>query len=83
MEPATVPSQHHWRVRKLVTRVAVGREIFCELTGNGFDALDDAGLETTAGEIGFHVAADPLPTLATHLCIDAAVGNDLHLAVGE
>src|SRR6185437_33163 len=74
---------HQRLVRQLVRVRPARREIFRKLARDGLDALDDPGLELPLPEIGLHVAANCLPALAADLGVDAAVGDDLDLAVGE
>src|SRR4051794_6904225 len=59
------------------------REMLCELLGHRLDPANHAALELPRPELDFHGAADALPTLATNLRIDTAVGDDLDIAVGE
>src|SRR5277367_1196945 len=54
-----------------------------ELPRHRLDALDDAGLEISRLEIRFHVAADFRPTACADFFVDAAISNDLDLAVGH
>src|ERR1700676_680106 len=47
------------------------------------DALDDAGFKFPRPEIALHRLADFLPARTANFCIDAAIGDDLDLAVGQ
>src|SRR5882757_4816418 len=74
---------HHRLVRQFVAGMAVGRKVLREFARHGFDAIDHAALEIPGPEISLHHAADGLPALGTDLGIDAAVGDDLDVAVGQ
>ena len=50
---------------------------------HSFDALDHAALEISSPEIRFHLLADFLPAGGAYLGVDAAVGDDLDVAIGE
>src|SRR5216684_8266900 len=63
--------------------MAIGRKIFCELPRHGFDPLDHAALEIPRLEIRFHLAADVLPAFRANLGVNAAVGDDLDVAVRQ
>ena len=54
-----------------------------QLPRHGLDALDDPRLEFAAAKLGFHVGANLLPAGGTDFGIDAAVGDDLDVAVGQ
>src|SRR5262249_14542254 len=47
------------------------------------DASDRAALELAGPELRFHLAADPLPSRSSDPGINAAVGDDLDVAVRE
>ena len=47
------------------------------------DALDHAAFEVPCPEIRFHLPADLLPAGGADLGIDAAVGDDLDVAIGQ
>src|SRR5271165_3126703 len=74
---------HHRRIRQLVATRTLRREKFRELPRHRFDTPDRAGLELTAAKLRFHLAADFLPAGFALARINAAVGDDLDLAVGE
>src|SRR6516225_400744 len=59
------------------------REIFGELPRHCRDAVDHATFELARRKLGLHRAADCLPTRSTNLRIDAAIGDDLDVAVGQ
>src|ERR1700686_5862714 len=54
-----------------------------QLPRHSLDSFDDPRLEIPAPEFGLHLGADFLPALAADLGVDAAIGDDLDLAVGE
>jgi hypothetical protein len=58
-------------------------KIRCELARDGLNSFDDAARKIAGCEIGFHCRADFSPAGATYFRVDAAVGNDLDLAIGE
>jgi hypothetical protein len=45
--------------------------------------LDHAALEITCSEIRFHLLADFFPAVVADAGVDAAVGNDLEIVVGQ
>src|SRR5580693_269910 len=47
------------------------------------DPLDDAAFEIRAPEFGFHVGADFRPARKPDPGVDAAIGDDLDLAIGQ
>src|SRR5260370_21707851 len=53
------------------------------VTGPALAPLGLAGLEFSRSKIRFHLAADFLPAIRADLGVDAAVGDDLDLAVGQ
>ena len=59
------------------------REMRRQLPRHRFDPLDHAALEIAGPEFGFHLGADFLPAGGADLGVDAAVGDDLEVAVGE
>ncbi len=77
------PLHHHRRVRQLVAMRALRREVGREQARHRLDALDHAGLEVRLAKLRFHAAADRLPAGLTDPRINAAVGDDLDLAIGE
>src|ERR1700738_3037232 len=59
------------------------RKMRGELLSHSLDALCDAGFKLPRPEIALHRLADFLPARAANFCIDAAIGDDLDLAVGQ
>src|SRR5438874_7295305 len=77
-------SLHHDRlVRQLIGVAAILRKMRRELSRHRRDPIDHAGFEISRTEVPLHRGADLLPTLRPDLGGDAAIGDDLDLAVGE
>src|ERR1700722_11116345 len=75
---------HHYRlVRQFIAFTGLWRKIHRQLPRHGFDSLDDPGLKVSRLEISLHIRADLPPALAAYMSVDAAIGDDLDLAVGE
>ena len=62
---------------------AVRRKMRRQLPRDRLDALDHAALEIPGLEIGLHRRADFFPAGGADLRVDAAIGDDLDIAVGE
>src|SRR6516165_11019329 len=58
-------------------------KVSCELVRDHGNPLEHAALETTGPEFHIHVVANSGPTLGTDVRVDAAIGDDLDLAVGK
>src|SRR5258708_8651672 len=54
-----------------------------QLQRDCLDSLDRAALEISGSEFDFHIRADFLPAGSADLRIDAAIGDDLDVAVGQ
>src|SRR5260370_33850031 len=54
-----------------------------QLLRDRFDSPDDAAFEIARFEIGLHRPADFLPARSANLGVDAAIGDNLDLAVGQ
>src|SRR5947209_8010084 len=74
---------HHRCIRQFILAAAMPWKMRRQLAGYFLDTPEDAGLEIAGPELGFHRLADSLPTSGTDLRIDAAIGNDLDIAIGE
>src|SRR3954451_511248 len=72
---------HHRRIGQLVAAAAVLREMFCEMPRHRRDPLEHTGFVLAVAELGFHYRADCAPFGGPDLGMDAAVGEDLHVAV--
>src|SRR6516225_6942809 len=54
-----------------------------DLARHCIDSLDRTGLEPAGPKIRLHGAADMLPAARADTGVDAAIGDDLDLAIGE
>src|SRR5262249_33090515 len=54
-----------------------------ELVRDRFDAADDAAFELARPEFALHLGADLFPTPPTNRRIDATIGDDVDIVVGE
>src|SRR5712671_4845512 len=54
-----------------------------QLLRNRMDALDDATRKISRSEIALHLGADFFPPRGADLGVDAAIGDDLDVAVGQ
>src|SRR5205085_2137074 len=75
--------QHDRLVRQLIGVAAMLRKMRRERSRRRRDSLDRAGFEISRTKVSLHRGADLLPTLHPTLGVDAAIGDDLDLAVGE
>src|SRR5215472_13867523 len=76
-------SDHDRLVRQLVARMGIGREIFRKFARHRRASLEHTRLELAGAEVVLHAAADHLPPARADPAVDAAVGNNLDIAVGE
>src|SRR5690348_18377273 len=59
------------------------REVRGEKRADLADAGDDAVDEATVAKRRFHSCTDRLPRTGRHLTVDAAIGDDLDVAIGK
>src|SRR5581483_10253272 len=76
-------SENHRPVRDFVLALGAARVVAREMRAHGLDAIDHAGLEAAVAKRLLHAAADPLPLGGADASMDAAVGENLNVAVGE
>ena len=76
-------SDHHRLVWQFVAATCVRGKVFRKFPRYRVNPLDYASLELASPEIIFHVVADLFPALRTDMGINAAVGDDFDVLVGE
>src|ERR1700730_5541805 len=81
--PEMTTSNHHWRIRQFVAVPAMRGKMRRQLSRDRLDPLDDAAFEIPRFEIGLHVLADFFPAGGADFCIDATIGDNLDVAVGQ
>src|SRR5438552_6119578 len=74
---------HHRRIRQFIVAAAVFRKMPRQLARDRLDPLDGAACKISRSEIALHLGADFFPARGADLGVDAAIGDDLDIAVGQ
>ncbi len=76
-------SNHHRRVRQFIPPGPLRGKVRRQLPRHGFDSPEHAAFEVSRSEFSFHLDADLLPGRKAYLLVDATVGDNLEVAVGQ
>src|SRR5205823_8961922 len=74
---------HHRRVGQFIAAATLRGKMLRQQPRHFLDAFDGAVLEEAGAEFLFHGGADLLPAGLADPGVDATIGNDLDVAVGE
>ncbi|MEZ0289349.1 MAG: hypothetical protein ACAH05_10300, partial [Methylophilus sp.] len=68
--------QHQYVIAELVARRRFGRKVYSQVLANGSNAVCDALFKLPTSKHPFHLLANLLPALLTHMLMYATVGDD-------
>ena len=80
----TGQSLHHYRrIRQFIRAAAASGKCIASSPRHGLDSLDHAAFEVACPETRFHLPADFFPAGVADPGVDATIGNDLEIVVGQ